>query len=253
MANATEYERGNLYLIPIQKLHNNPDQPRKYIDSVALEELTASVAKHGILEPILFRKDKNDRLWIIAGQRRTEAARRAGLLEIPAIYIDGNHQEISLVENLMREGLTAVEEAEALKNLMDGQNYTQEQLGMMIGKARSTIAEILTLNRLPERIRHECRQNPDISRTTLLNIARRKQTRAMISMYDRYKKSLENKLTGRKAPLKKSTGQKIVNALIEAKDRIDKAGFSGWTDYDKNLLESAMTQLRETINVHRAQ
>jgi ParB family chromosome partitioning protein len=223
------------------------------MDSTALAELTASVVKHGILEPILFRKDSKDHLCIIAGQRRAEAARRAGLSEIPAIFVDGNHQEIAIVENLIREGLTAIEEAEALKTLMEGQDYTQEQMSVIIGKARSTIAEILTLNRLPERIRNECRHNPDISRTALLAIARRKQTRAMLTMYDRYKKNLSKKQIGRKITVKRSTGQKIVRILIEAKDKIEKSGFAGWTDYDKNQFESAMTQLHEAINLHRVQ
>jgi ParB family transcriptional regulator, chromosome partitioning protein len=253
MVNAIEYEKGNLYFIPIQELHSNPDQPRKYMDFAALDELTASVAKHGILEPILFRKDSKNHLYIIAGQRRTEASRRAGLSVIPAIFVDGNHQEIAIVENLLRESLTVVEEAEALKTLMEGQDYTQEQMSLIIGKARSTIAEILTLNRLPERIRNECRQNPDISRTALLAIARRKQTRAMLTMYDRYKKNLAKKQIGRKISLKKSPGQKIVSALTYAKSKIEKTGFVGWTDYDKDQLESIMTQLNDAINLHRAQ
>ncbi|MCX5841726.1 MAG: ParB/RepB/Spo0J family partition protein, partial [Deltaproteobacteria bacterium] len=133
------YEKGKLYDLELSKLQTNPNQPRKYMDPTALEELTASIAKHGILEPILFRQEK-EILYTVAGERRVEAAKKAGLAVIPAILVEGNHAEISLVENLLRQDLTAVEEAEALKALMDEEKYTQEQLSSIIGKAQNTLS-----------------------------------------------------------------------------------------------------------------
>jgi ParB family chromosome partitioning protein len=116
-----------------------------------MEEMTASVAKHGILQPILFLVDETGNPIIVAGERRVEAAKKAGLTTIPAIFVEGNHAEIALVENLLRQDLTPIEEAEALDRLIKEQSYTHEQLAGMIGKARNTLTEILSLHRLPRR------------------------------------------------------------------------------------------------------
>jgi len=91
------------------------------------------------------------------------------------------------VENLLRQDLTAVEEAEALQRLMIDQSYTQEQLGVIVGKARTTVGDILTLNKLPQEIRDECRGDRQISRSTLIDIARKKQVRGMMTAYNSYK------------------------------------------------------------------
>ena len=132
----TSYEKGKLYQIPITDLVPDPDQPRKVIDPEALTELVTSIEKFGIIQPILFRHAQ-DRLYIVAGERRYQAARQIGITTLPAIYIEGNYAEISLIENLQRQDLTCVEEAEALERLMKEQNLTQEQLGGIVGKARS--------------------------------------------------------------------------------------------------------------------
>jgi len=184
------YERGRLYSLSLNDLLADPDQPRKVIDAHALEELTASIRKHGILEPILFRRHENTNLVIVAGERRIIAARKAGLTSVPALYIDGNSSEISLIENLLRQDLTAVEEAEALQRLLDQQKYTHEQLSSVIGKARTTLSDILLINRLPQDIRDECRGDRTVSKNTLIGIARRKQERAMLTAYGVYKEKL---------------------------------------------------------------
>ncbi|MCX5810566.1 MAG: ParB/RepB/Spo0J family partition protein, partial [Proteobacteria bacterium] len=181
------YEKGKLYNIALSDLHPDPNQPRKFMDPTALEELTASIKQHGVLEPILFRQDTDGVLYVVAGERRFAAAQNAGMATIPAIFIEGNYAEISLVENLLRQDLTAVEEAEALKGLMDGQSYTQEQLAGIIGKATSTISEILSLNKLPQEVRDECRSDPAISKNILIEIAKSKQQRGMLSLYKKYK------------------------------------------------------------------
>jgi ParB family transcriptional regulator, chromosome partitioning protein len=253
MGAATEYEKGHLYHLSVLNLHANPDQPRKYFDPVALEELTRSVMRHGVIEPILFSVDGKKCLRVVAGERRAEAARRAGLATIPAIYVEGNHNEIALVENLFRQDLTAIEEAEALKALMDEQDYTQEQLSAMIGKARSTVAEILSLNRLPQQIRNECRKNPSISRSTLLQIARRKQARAMLTMYGKYRKDMAKELDRRKKPVRRSAGQRVVGVLTQATNLIEKTGMAGWSESDKSRLESIMNKLHETVTLYLAQ
>ncbi len=155
------YEKGKLYQIPITDLNPDPDQPRKVIDPEALAELVTSIEKFGILQPLLFRDAGEGRLFIVAGERRWQAAQKIGLTTLPSIFVDGNHAEIALVENLQRQDLTSVEEAEALQRLMNEQNFTQEQLGGIVGKARTTVRDILTINRLPQTIRDECREDRD--------------------------------------------------------------------------------------------
>jgi len=123
------YETRTLYQVPIDLIRENPDQPRKCFDAQGLEEMVASVAKHGIIQPVLFRRGPDGTAIIVAGERRVAAARQVGLTEIPGIFVEGNAAEIALIENLQRQDLTWVEEAEALQRLMTEQQYTQEQLG----------------------------------------------------------------------------------------------------------------------------
>ncbi|MCX5811357.1 MAG: ParB/RepB/Spo0J family partition protein, partial [Proteobacteria bacterium] len=192
----TTYEKGKLYTINLSDLHADPNQPRKSIDPTALDELTASITKHGVLEPILFRAAE-DILYVVAGERRVEAARKAALTAIPAIFVEGNHAEIALVENLLRQDLTAVEEAEGLHALMTEQSYTQEQLGGIIGKAQNTLSEILSLNKLPREVRDDCRGDRTISRSALIVIAKKKQSRGMQTAYNAYKEKLAKQQTGK--------------------------------------------------------
>ena len=106
-ATAATYEKGQLYQLPLADLLADPRQARKVIEAQALEELTASVSKVGVIQPIVFRVDPSGSSpMVVAGERRVAAARQAGLTEIPAIFIDGNYSEIALVENLGKnEGL----------------------------------------------------------------------------------------------------------------------------------------------------
>jgi len=122
------YERGKLYEVPVIDFKNDPNQPRKYMDPQGLEELAASIRTHGILEPVLFRSGDQGWVIIVAGERRLAAAKMAGLHVIPGICVEGNHAEIALVENLLRQDLTTVEEAEALQRLKDDQQYTGANL-----------------------------------------------------------------------------------------------------------------------------
>ncbi|MEI7673353.1 MAG: ParB/RepB/Spo0J family partition protein, partial [Deltaproteobacteria bacterium] len=129
------YEKGNLYNISIIDLKPDPNQPRKSMDPQALEELAASIKTHGIIQPILFRVAADSPyLIIVAGERRYKAAQRAALLVLPCMCVEGNPAEIALIENMLRQDLTPVEEAEGLQALMTEQKYTQEQLGGIIGK-----------------------------------------------------------------------------------------------------------------------
>ena len=243
------YVKGQLYNIALSDLHPDPNQPRKFMDSTALEELTASIKQHGVLEPILFRQDTDGVLYIVAGERRFAAAQNAGLTTVPAIFIEGNHAEISLVENLLRQDLAAVEEAEALKGLMDVQQYTQEQLAGIIGKAASTISEILSLNKLPQEVRDECRIDPAISKNILIEIAKSKQQRGMLSLYNKYKaqKLSKEQIKTEARRDRKTKTEQTVNILGAMQTKISAVTIDDLTTEDRDKVIAALETLKLTI------
>ena len=143
-----------IYSLSILDIDPNPNQPRKDFGKLALEELSSSIAEHGVLQPILVIK-KNLRYMIVAGERRWRAARLAGLSQIPALvssFSEKNIAEISLIENLQRDDLNPIETAQGIKKLMDEYKMTQESVSKQLGKSRSAIANTLRLLTLPEYI-----------------------------------------------------------------------------------------------------
>lgn len=142
--------------IRVKSIKVNPYQPRKIFDETAIEELSASIKEHGVLQPIILRK-VGTAYEIVVGERRFRAAKLAGLDEIPAVVRDLTDQEsmeLAILENLQREDLTPIEEAEAYQNLMDHLQLTQEQLAFRVGKSRPHIANHIRLLTLPEKVRN---------------------------------------------------------------------------------------------------
>jgi len=142
---------GSVVQIAIDRLVANPGQPRKHFDATELRELADSIAEHGIIQPVIAADSGDGSYIIIAGERRTRAARLAGLTEVPAIirkYTDQKRLEVSLIENIQRTDLNPIEEAAAYKNLMDFSHLSQEELAVRVGKNRSTIANALRLLKL---------------------------------------------------------------------------------------------------------
>ena len=138
--------------LSISTVDPKSDQPRKYFDKAALEELARSIEENGLLQPILVREYANGRYQIIAGERRFRASKIAGLTEIPAIILDKDDRavaEISLIENIQREDLNPIEEAMALRALSEDYGLTQEELSARIGKSRSAVANSMRLLNLP--------------------------------------------------------------------------------------------------------
>ena len=132
----------------INEIEPNRLQPRKRFDDDALEELAESIAQHGVLQPLLVRPMADGGYQIVAGERRWRAARRAGLSEVPVVVrelTDSETAELALVENLQREDLNPVEEAEGYRVLTDDYGYTQEEAAKLIGRSRSAIANSLRL------------------------------------------------------------------------------------------------------------
>jgi len=143
--------KGNVVQIALDKLTASPGQPRKNFDEAELRELADSIAEHGVIQPVIAADSGDGTYVIIAGERRTRAARIAGLSEIPAIireYTDQKRLEVSLIENIQRSDLNPIEEAAAYKNLMDFSGLSQEELAARVGKNRSTVANALRLLKL---------------------------------------------------------------------------------------------------------
>ena len=154
----------SLYL-PISKIEPYANQPRHHFDEDALQDLADSIREHGIIQPLTVRRLSSGYYQIIAGERRWRAARIAGLHEVPAIVIEADDRkmtELSLIENLQREDLNPIEEAEGYKTLMDSYQLTQEEAAERVGKSRSAVANSLRLLGLCPEVR-EMLQNGALS------------------------------------------------------------------------------------------
>ena len=146
-------------ILPISEIRPNPYQPRKNFDQDKLKEMAESIREHGVFQPIIVRK-AIDGYELIAGERRLRASKLAGKEDIPAIVVEFSDQEmmeISLLENIQREDLNAVEEAAAYSQLIEKIGYTQEELAKHIGKSRTHITNMLRLLRLPDDIKEKVR------------------------------------------------------------------------------------------------
>lgn len=140
--------------ISISELRSNPYQPRKVFDEEKLNELTESIKEFGIFEPIIVKKSIKG-YEIVAGERRSLAAKKAGLKTVPAIvrdFTDDEMMTIALLENIQRENLNVIEEANAYKNMIDSMHITQEELAKKLGKSRSHVTNILGLLKLPHKV-----------------------------------------------------------------------------------------------------
>jgi len=139
----------------VEEIQPNPFQPRKAFDEEQLQELAASIREKGILQPLLVRR-KGNSYELIAGERRWRAAQKAGMKEVPILVRDVSESEIlelSLIENIQRENLNPIEEAEAFKGLVEQFHLTQEEISRKVGKDRTTIANTIRLLKLPIEIR----------------------------------------------------------------------------------------------------
>ena len=151
--NSTE-ENGDK-LVNINDIEPNRDQPRKYFDDGALKELSDSISMHGVIQPLLVRPLSDGGYQLIAGERRWRASRMAGLTQVPVVVremTDMEAMELALIENLQREDLNPIEEAEGYKLLMDTYSFTQEQAAEKVGKSRPAVANALRLLVLPQEV-----------------------------------------------------------------------------------------------------
>lgn len=171
-------------MIPLKKIIPNPHQARSELGNI--KELMNSIREKGVLEPLLVRY-KDGQYEIIAGERRFIASKRIGLTEIPCIEMnveDHEAMELALIENLQRKDLSIFEEADGINALTEMYGYTQDQIAKKIGKARSSISEIIGIGKIPAGIRKRCSEAGISSRTTLIEIAKQKSPEDMKNLIE---------------------------------------------------------------------
>jgi ParB family chromosome partitioning protein len=157
-----ELNADQLREIDIERILPNSHQPRKAFDEIGLDELANSIRAHGVVQPIVVRPLEDGFFQLIAGERRWRASQRAGLTQIPAVVREsGDHQalEIALVENIQREDLNPIEEAQAYERLINDFGMTQEEVARAVSKNRTTVANMLRLLRLPPEVQQWLREN----------------------------------------------------------------------------------------------
>ncbi|MDD5169312.1 MAG: ParB/RepB/Spo0J family partition protein [Syntrophales bacterium] len=278
---APTYVPNQLYQIPLPPLQSDPAQPKKYLDPAALDELTASIAQHGVLEPILFRQEAETTgtctgspqgsdgdmlrkpegtetcpriadgttLYIIAGERRCAAARKAGLTTIPGICLDTpNPTEYAIIENIVRQDLNPIEEGEAYDALIKGKNYTQEDLAKIIGKSAVTISEAVSLTNLPQSIRDECRQDPIVSKKELVKIARKKQERGMFTAYRQYREAQAKAATPTvRTTTKRTPAEALMAAFEDAGKKIEALDLKTLSANELTSVLEMMTRMKNFL------
>lgn len=215
----------NINYIPVDLILPNVYQPRKHFDEESLEELAQSINTYGIIQPLSVRKIGEDKYELVAGERRLRAAKKAGLEKVPVIIIDITDREsaaIALLENLQRDNLNFLEEAEAYYNLIKDHSYTQEKLAEAIGKKQSTIANKIRLLRLTPEIRNIVLENNLTERhaRALLKLPTEKLQKSVLNVV--IKKSLNVKNTEmlvekqliKLAPDKEKNGKKKIKGIF---------------------------------------
>lgn len=170
-------EQKNITYVNIESIRPNPYQPRKKFDKASLEELCESIKQYGVLQPINVRKISSNSYELVAGERRLRAAIMAGLKEMPTIIVNINDNDsavIALIENLQREDLSYMEEADGYNNLITDHNFTQEELAQKIGKSQSTVANKIRLLKLP----------PLVKKILADNDLTERHARALLKLHD---------------------------------------------------------------------
>jgi len=237
-------KRKGIVRVNLDEIVSDPNQPRKFYNEKALEALSETIKVRGVLQPILVREGENGQIYLLAGERRVRAAEMAGNKKIPAIFMQPNSQlnslEISLIENLHRESLKPLEEAEAVQRLKDEYSYTDRELGIITGKSRVTITELLSINRLSEEVKEELGRRPDISKSTLIRIARMEGTDD-----DKHEEAL--RVVDRHPRPKTEIAKDRTASLLKLLEPFKEEGFEGYRK-DHKLEKDEIEELRTELS-----
>ncbi len=239
----------NVKIIDINNIEANKDQPRKHFDDEKLAELAISIAQYGVLQPIIV-SDDNGKYKIIAGERRFRASVMAGLKEVPVVVSKVNRytaDKISIIENVQRDDLSAIEEAVAYKSLIETYELSQTEVGKLIGKKPSTISNKIRLLKLGEDVKEAIASNQITERhgRAMLNLDEQLQTKYLEKIVSNNwtVKDLERDIEKKSSVKKKSSNKQkmivnkdfrlAVNTLKHAIDLIEKTGMN--VEFDEEL------------------
>ena len=217
-------QRTVLTLVPLAAVTPNPDQPRKYFAEEALTDLATSIKARGLLQPIVVRR-LADGYQLLAGERRFRAAHLAGLDRVPAlIREDDDALEIALIENLQREDLSPLEEAEALALLIERHGYNHREVADLLGKSRPYVSNTLALTKLPESVKAEVhREGRALSRELLMGIARQDTPEAAEALWRRLQLDAVSVRRFRAEKVGKVVGRPPVREVFLAARRLNRA------------------------------
>lgn len=253
----TRRDRTVLTLVPLAALDANPAQPRKHFDDEKLAELASSLKARGLLQPIVVRR-LGDRFQIVAGERRYRAAKLAGMDRVPALIRETDDPlELALIENLQREDLTPLEEAEALSGLIERHSYSHREVGELIGKSRPYVSNALALLRLPDHVKDELhREGHTVSRELLMGVARCEKPEEAEALWKRVRLDLMSvrnfraERDGQPAAEPRSVGRDVLLAarrLNRGLRRLDAAAVS---DEERIALAKVLRRADRLIQRH---
>lgn len=230
--------------IPVESIRPNPYQPRKSFDKKSLEELSQSIRSFGLIQPISVRRLKDHNYELVAGERRLRASELAQLKEIPAIIVDYKDNEsamIALIENLQREDLNFIEEAEGYRNLIKDHGFTQQQLAEKMGKSQSTIANKLRLLKLPMEVKKDLLEH---------NLTER-HGRALLKLSDdKLKRKILNKVIDKEMNVSKTEGlvKNVLDDLTKEDEKEEKQSIKSLisTRIYINTIKKAYSMIKES-------
>lgn len=242
-----EYQVGQVYSFSPDELKPNPDQPRKHFDEDALTGLKDSIEIYGLLQPVLFKLNENGEKILVAGERRLRAIKMLDTNVIQARLVDGDTQEIALVENVVREDLNIIEKAECLQVLKDTLGYDTIKLGKVIGKKHNTVSEILGLNRLADEIKAKCRETNIYALRQLKKISHleHKDQKARFNVLEAQMKKAENAPDDQKKADRLKKVASFQNKIVKLKTTFNK--IKKWDKNDKAVMKEELTGFRQYI------
>lgn len=211
-----KYKCGKIYKLTVSELKINADQPRKLMEENEFQKLVDSIQEKGLIHPIVVKELEDGTISIVSGSRRYKAHKLLKLTKIPAWFTDGDPVELGLVENLIREDLSQMEVAEALQKLKDKSvNKTQVDLAKLLGKAESSVSEVLSLNNLTEDIKNTIRGHKRFALRELKKIAAKDSPEEQEKLFNAYVAKLNGQSTENKTR-PKSKGADLHQKKIEA-------------------------------------
>lgn len=237
--------------VPIAVIKPNPLQPRQHFDEQAIEELADSIRARGLLQPIIVRREKDGGYTLIAGERRLRAAERAGVSLVPAILSDDDLLEVALEENVQREDLSPLEEAEALSALASERGLSHAELAQIIHKSRPYVSNTMALTRLPREVKQEYfADGAVVSREILISIARQETPEAMQALWRRVRlesisvRSFRHQQTNKRTPHPSADALRTARKLSRALRGLDASALE---PADAKILRRAL--LRATRGI----